>query len=216
MSVTSTQTIPVDGQLKIAGRMPALGKELLLGNTYNEGTRSNITIKMVSRINKLLGTYSKVHEARIAKDISDVISHIKSSEDNARMKHPSYSQLGTDPAKVFKTIYMNSKHIALEFGQLMKEGVVEIGAETAHDEQKIKEQREKASHKIWRLGFELRLIRGIAKNESNEHLINEKLAEVVERFAFLMETDMKVFCDVHGIDYNHAIIIPPPITTSPK
>lgn len=214
MNALSAQIMHASGPE--TGRKPAMGNGPLASNTYYEGTRGDITIRMISRLNRLLGTYSKMHEARIANDIKDVIGHIRTSEDNARMHHPSRNLLGRDPAEVFKTLYKSSKNIALEFSHLMNEGVVEAGAEATHNDGKIRERRENAGHIIWVLALELRLIRGMVRHEANDHIVNEKLAEVVERFVSLMEKDMDVFCKVHGIERNYVAIIPPPSTMSPE
>lgn len=199
-------------------RVPAGGKgldECMLDESA-PASKQEMVVKMIRRLNRLLGHYSKEHEAKLSIDIINLIEHgIKKGRHNELITRPFVNKLANG-GDILKQVYLSAKNVTLEFGLLMKEGVIESGAEDAHDEKKVEEERGKAKNIIWVLRMELRRLESLIGLERYDHLITEEVQATAAQFIKVMRSDIDEFCKVHGIKEDQYSIVPPPSTASPE
>jgi hypothetical protein len=167
-------------------------------DSFMEGSKGHIALKTITRLNRLLGTYSREHESRLARDIVATVEDIKGSEENHRMKHPMQNKLGPT-ITIFREIYLSAKNISLVFGNLMNEGVLETEAEAEHNPEAIGKERAAAAGTIWVLRLELKTMEGAIDSGNHDHVINLEFYDAATRFVFLMRKDIDAFCRVHGV-----------------
>jgi hypothetical protein len=178
-------------------------------------SKAGIVIKLVRRVNRLLGQYSKENEERIGMDIILLIDGIKKEEHNKFMTGNFVNRLVTGK-DILKEVYKSAKYLTLEFGQLMHEGMLESRAETEHNKKKIEMEKEKASRIIWAIRFELRVLEMISNKEIYDYLISDELRTEANRFIAVIRSDIDKFCAAHGIEEPQPNINEPPATTPPE
>ncbi len=178
-------------------------------------SKAGIVIKLVRRLNRVLGQYSKENEERIGKDIVILIEGIKREEHNKFMTGNFVNRLVTGK-DILKEVYKSAKYLTLELGQLMHEGVLESKAEQEHNNKKIEEEKEKVTRIIWAIRFELRILEMTINNESYDYLITDQIKTEVNKFIPVIRSDIDKFCAVHGIKEPQPSINEPPSTASPE
>jgi hypothetical protein len=179
-------------------------------------TRTEIVVKMMRRLNRLLGHYSKEHEEKLAIDIINLIENgIKKGPHNDLMTRAFVNKLANN-GDFLKEVYLSAKNVTLEFGLLMNEGVIESGAEDVHDNEKVEEERNRAKNIVWVLRMALRRLERLIGLEQYDHLITEGVQETAVQFIKVMSSDIDEFCKVHGIQEDQYSIVAPPNTASPE
>ena len=187
-------------------------------------SRREMLTRMIKRLNRVLGQYSKDNEERIGRDIVMLIEHgIKKGPHNILMTRHFENKLAN--GDVLKEIYKSAKNITLEFGMLMHEGMLESRAEKEHNQAKIDKERAEASNKIWVINFGLGVLESLIKKEEYDFLINGEIKETLSGYIAVIRSDINKFCEVHGIKEAYSkqgiietqpSITAPPSTTSPE
>ncbi|MCX6773856.1 MAG: hypothetical protein NTY68_02545 [Candidatus Micrarchaeota archaeon] len=168
---------------------------------YFNGSYGDITLRMVKKLVRLLGRYSIENEGRLSKDIISLIEHeIKKGHENDLMRKPYMNRLDLNKTgAVYKIIYMATKNVLLEFGNLMDEGAIEHKAKIEHKDSEISKEMRKEEAMIWVLNMELRRLEVILKSETFMHLINVELHDTLLYYIEILRQDIDKFEDAHGL-----------------